>query len=171
MSRKQAMCKCRGFTLAVPLFAAFVFALWQNPAAGSDPDTTNAIIATCVDGARASGRSGRECIGRVTEPCKARADNAHRDDKMECDEREFVLWSQLLQKEYARLEKMLTAGQRDALRNSQSLWVRYQSDDCRVPYVLFAKDKADFAGPACTIELKASRALQLRAWRDALGNL
>ena len=81
MSPKHAMCKCRGFSLAVPLLVAFAFAFWQSPASGSDPDATNALIATCVDAERVFGRSGRDCIGRVTGPCKARADNAHRDDQ------------------------------------------------------------------------------------------
>lgn len=171
MGLRRVMCRCRGFSLAVPFLAALAFALWQKPLAAGDPDATNAVIATCVDGERAADRSGRDCIGRVAGPCKAMPENTHRADQMECDEREFVLWSQLLQKEFARLEKLLTPRQREALRSSQSLWVRYQSDDCRVPYVLFSQDQADFAGPACTIELKASRALQLRAWRDALGDL
>ncbi len=171
MNLKRVTCRCRGFALAVPFLAALAFALWQKPLAASDPDATNAIIATCVDAERAAGRSGRDCIGRVAGPCKALPDNAHREDQMECDEREFVLWSQLLQRELARLEKLVTPRQREALRNSQSLWVRYQSDDCRVPYILFSKDQADFAGPACTIELKAARALQLRAWRDVLADL
>jgi hypothetical protein len=39
-----------------------------------------------------------------------------------------------------------------------------------MPYVLFAQKIAEFSGPACTIEAKAARALQLRAWRDALAN-
>ncbi len=76
-----------------------------------------------------------------------------------------------MQREYTALETLLEPKKRETLRNSQALWVKYQSDDCRVPYVLFSKDKAEFAGPACTIELKAARALQLRAWRDALGSL
>ncbi|MDA7946288.1 MAG: lysozyme inhibitor LprI family protein [Hyphomicrobiaceae bacterium] len=168
---KRAICGCLRFSRAVSLVMVVLFVAWQNPAAGADPDTTNAIISTCVDGERASGRDGRACIGRVTGPCKAKSDNAYREDQMECDEREFVLWSQLVQKEYGLLKKLLTAEQREALQNSQSLWVRYQSDDCRLPYAFFAKDMADFAGPACTIKLKASRVLQLRAWRDALGKL
>lgn len=171
MSPKRMIFNCRGFTLAVPLLAALALAMLQQPATGSDPDATNMLLAQCVDAERASGRSGRGCIGRVTEPCKAKKENAHRDDQMECDEREFVLWSQLLQKEFERLEKMLAPQQQDVLRNSQSLWVKYQSDDCRVPYALFSQERAEFAGPACTIELKASRALQLRAWREALANL
>lgn len=171
MTLKRLFCNCRGFALAVPLLAAFAFVYWQQPAAGADPAATNALIGTCVDAERAANRSGRACIGRVTNPCKAKTENSHRDDKMECDEREFVLWSQLVQREYAALETLLEPNKRETLRNSQALWVKYQSDDCRVPYVLFSKDKAEFAGPACTIEIKAARALQLRAWRDALGSL
>ena len=128
----------------------------------------SAIIYQCVDRERAAGRSGRVCIGKVTEPCKARAENPHRDDKIECDEREFVLWSLLLRKEVAALEKRLDPQQREKFRQTQDLWLKYQSDDCRLPYVLFSREKAEFSGPACTIELKAARALQLRAWRDAL---
>ena len=167
---KFSVCNCRGFALAVPVIAALAYAYWLQPASGVNPEATNAILHECVDAERAAGRSGRTCIGRVTGPCKARPENAHRDDKMECDEREFVLWSQLLQKEFAALEKRLDPQKREKLRQSQELWVKYQSDDCRMPYILFPQQRAESAGPACTIELKAARALQLRAWRDTLSH-
>ncbi len=165
---KPVLCKCRGFSIAVPLIAAFAYAYWIDPAISNDPNITNALIHGCVDSERAAARSGRACIGRVTAPCKAQPDNAHREDKIECDEREFVLWSQLVQKEFAALLTQLKPPQREKLQHSQNLWIKYQSEDCRVPYVLFAQDRAEFVGPACTIEVKAARALQLRAWRDEL---
>ena len=167
---KISFCKCRGFALAVPFIAALAYATWLQPARSVSPEATNAVLHQCVDAERATGRSGRSCIGKVTGPCKARSENAHRDDKMECDEREFVLWSQLLQKEFAALEKQLNPQQREKLRHSQELWVKYQSEDCRLPYILFSRETAESTGPACTIELKAARALQLRAWRDALSH-
>lgn len=166
--RKCAIYKCRGFAPAVLCIVALAFAIWPQPARGVSPQATNAILHQCVDAERAAGHSGRACIGKVTGPCKARPENAHREDQMECDEREFVLWSQLLQKEFFALEKRLNPQQREKLRRSQALWIKYQSDDCRLPYVLFSQERAESAGPACTIELKAARALQLRAWRDAL---
>lgn len=165
---KRALCNCRGFSLAVPLIATFAFAYWLQPAISGDPNVTNAIIHSCVDAERTAGRSGRSCIGRVTGPCKAKPDNDHREDKKECDEREFVLWSQLVQNELSALEKQLKPEQLEKLRHSQDLWIKYQSEDCRVPYVLFSQEMAESSGPACTIEVKAARALQLRAWRDAL---
>jgi uncharacterized protein YecT (DUF1311 family) len=164
---KRVLCNCRGFSLAVPLLATFAYVYWQQPAMSGDPNVTNAILHTCVDAERTAGRSGRVCIGRVTGPCKAKPDNAHREDKIECDEREFVLWSQLVQKEFAALKKQLKPAQQEKLQNSQNLWIKYQSDNCRVPYALFTQEMAEFSGPACTIEVKASRALQLRGWRDA----
>lgn len=165
---KLAFITSRGFSLAVPMLAMLAYAYWLQPANSVDPDVTNAILQECVDAERIAGRSGRMCIGKVTQPCKAKAENAHREDRIECDEREFVLWSLMLRKEFAALEKALDPDQREKLRQSQELWIRYQSSDCRLPYVLFSRDKAEFSGPACTIELKAARALQLRAWRDAL---
>ena len=165
---KLTPCNCRGFALAVPFLGAMAYAYWVQPAISGNPDVTNAIIHTCVDAERMAGRSGRDCIGRVTNPCKAKPENAHNDDKVECDEREFVLWSQLQQKEFSALKAVLTPEQQRKLQASQDLWVIYQSDDCRLPYTLFSKDKAEVMGPACTIELKAARALQLRAWRDAV---
>ncbi len=161
---------CRGFSLLVPLVAAFAYAWWVGDAAGTgSPEETNARISVCVDSERAAERSGRACIGAVTDRCKADPDNAHIDDQMECDEREFTLWNLLLHDELAKLEIRLDPSQREKLAEAQAMWVAYQSADCRLPYVLFAQDRAVFDGPACTIELKASRALQLRGWRDALG--
>ena len=165
---KSVFCKCRGFSLAVPVLATLAYAYWLQPAIGGDPDATNALLGKCVDRERAAGRSGRACIGKVTEPCKAMAENDNREDRIECDEREFVLWALLLKKEFAALEKRLDPRQREKLQQTQGLWVKYQSEDCRVPYILFSRERAEFAGPACTIELKAARTLQLRAWRDAL---
>lgn len=168
MLKRFFSCNCRGFALAIPVLGAFALAYWFQPVHSADPDATNAMIGTCVDRERAAGRSGRACIGRISGPCKASPENIHRDDKMQCDEREFVLWSQLVQKELAALEKLLSPEQLEKLRQSQSLWIKYQSDDCRLPYVFFSQGEAEISGPSCTIELKAARALQLRAWRDAL---
>lgn len=167
------MSKCfsftyRGFTLAVPMAAVIIYALLTQSVNSANPDQTNAKIHHCVDAERGAGHDGRACIGRVTMPCKSNPANAHKDDQMECDEREFVLWSLLVQKEFAALERLLDLDQRDKLRKSQELWIEYQSTDCRLPYALFKADKAVAAGPACTIELKAARALQLRSWREAL---
>ena len=145
---KFAIFRCRGFSLAVPVLATLAYAYWLQPANSVDPNVTNTILQKCVDTERAAGRSGRVCIGKVTEPCKARAENPHRDDKIECDEREFVLWSLLLRKEVAALEKRLDSQQREKFRLSQDLWLKYQSDDCRLPYALFSKEKAEVAGPA-----------------------
>ncbi len=159
---------CRGFALALPMVLAFTYAFLTQDANSANPDKTNAMIHQCVDAEFGSGHDGRACIGRVTGPCKSDPANAHNDDQMQCDEREFVLWSQLVQKEFAALEGMLDLERRDKLRKSQDLWIAYQSTDCRLPYALFKADKAAAAGPACTIELKAARALQLRAWREVL---
>lgn len=159
---------CRGFLLLLPVALAVIYFYWVKNADGADPSETNALISACVSSERAAGRSGRACIGQVTVPCKAKPENAHIEDKIECDEREFVLWSLLVNKELAALEKQLEPDQRKKLHAAHKLWVAYQSADCRFPYVIFKESKAVSAGPACTIELKASRALQLRAWRDAL---
>jgi len=159
---------CRGFSLFLPVTLAVVYFYWVKSANSADPNETNALISACVSSERAAGRSGRACIGRVTVPCKAKLENAHIEDKIECDEREFVLWSLLVHKELAALEKRLQPEQRKKLQAAHELWIAYQSADCRFPYAIFKESKAVAAGPACTIELKASRALQLRAWRDAL---
>lgn len=165
---KSKICRCRGFSLVVPLLAFLAYVHWQQPANAGDPDVTNAIIHKCIDAERTAGRTGRVCIGKVTEPCKAKPENVHREDKMECDEREFVLWNLLVQKEFSKLMIVLDSNQQKQLQATQDLWRTYQSDDCRLPYSIFSEEKADAMGPACTIELKAARALQLRAWRDAI---
>jgi len=159
---------CRGFAFLMAVAAVFGYLAWSGVADSVTPDETNALIGACLDSERAAGRTGRSCIGRVTNPCKARAENAHVDDQLECDEREFVLWSQLLQKELARLEALLKPDQRQKLKASHAMWTDYQSAECRLPYAFFPRSEAIFEGPACTIELKAARALQLRAWRDML---
>ena len=162
---------CRGFALAVPVAVVLAYAWWVGPAAGTGtPEETNARIAACVDSERKAGKSGRACIGIVTNSCKAKPDNSHVDDQMECDEREFTLWNLLLKNELAQLEKRLDNEQRQKLQQSQEMWTAYQSADCRLPYAFFDRKHAEFDGPACTIELKASRALQLRGWRDALAS-
>ncbi len=165
---KLNLCNCRGFAMAIPFLGAMAYSYWVLPANSGNPDTTNALIHNCVEAERDAGRSGRKCIGKVTNACKAKTENAHKDDKAECDEREFVLWSLHQKKEFSALKAVLSPEQQNKLQTSQDLWVIYQTDDCRLPYTLFSKDQADVMGPACTIELKAARALQLRAWRDAV---
>lgn len=159
---------CRGFALFAPLAVVMAWLYWVQVADSASPEKTNALLGECVESERAAGRNGRACIGRVTGPCKKDPANAHAEDQMECDEFEFVLWSQLVQKELAKLEALLKPDQRTKLQESHKLWIAYQSADCRLPYAFFPEEKAISDGPACTIELKAARALQLRAWRDAV---
>lgn len=159
---------CRGFSFFAPIAVLLGYLYWVDAVDGANPERTNALLGECVDAERAAGRFGRACIGRVTTPCKQNPANAHIDDQMECDEREFVLWSQLLQKELAKLESGLKPDQRKELQSAHAMWIEYQSADCRLPYAFFSQDRAAREGPACTIDLKASRALQLRAWRDML---
>jgi len=157
---------------AVGLVAATLLSVSLAPREGlaGNPavDRTNAMIGECVDRERAAGRSGHACIGRLSAQCKARPDNAHRADKMECNEREYVLWALLAENELKRLSAALGAAQRAALKKTQELWLSYIAEECRLPYVLFGQEQGSEWGPACSIRHNAARALELRAWRDAL---
>lgn len=159
---------CRGFALLVPILALMVYLLWTGAARSGDPSVTNALIDNCVDVERKTGRGGLACVGRVQVPCKADPDNAHKDDQMECDEREFVLWNRLMVQELRALRGALAEKKKAKLRQTQDLWDKFHNANCRLPYALFKQDKAAFAGPACSIDLLAARAIQLRDWREAL---
>ena len=159
---------CRGFALLVPVLALMAYLWWTGTARSGDPSVTNALIDTCVAIERKTGRNGLACVGRVLVPCKADPDNAHKEDQMECDEREFVLWNRLMVQELRALRAKLSEEKKAKLRETQGLWDKFHTANCRLPYALFEGDKADFAGPACSIDLLAARAIQLRDWREAL---
>lgn len=160
---------CRGFSLLVPLVAVFAYVFLVKGAGGVDPNKTNALIRDCVEAERAAGRDGRACIGRIATPCKQDPDNVHKEDQMECDEREFTMWDLLMDAEFEALQATLDdTGAKVKLQETQDLWRAYHKADCRLPYALFERPRAQALGPACTIALTAARAIELRTWREAL---
>ncbi|MCG8561694.1 MAG: hypothetical protein MI824_17995 [Hyphomicrobiales bacterium] len=129
---------CRGFALLVPVLALMIYLWWVGTARSGDPSVTNALIDTCVDIERGTGRNGLACVGRVLVPCKADPDNAHKADQMECDEREYVLWSRLMVQELKALGAKLSAEKKAKLRETQGLWDRFHTANCQLPAALCA---------------------------------
>ena len=136
-----------------------------SPAQAATDDPVVACVSQADDGLAAQ----TVCISQVAKACLADPTNTALDEKIECVQREFVLWDRMMKREYAVLHKALQGKPAERLQQTQKLWVAYQKKDCRIPYALFTGEKAALGGPWCSVNEFALRAIGLRAWRRELG--
>jgi len=71
----------------------------QKPALADDAATINA----CLEKERAANRSGRDCIGRVSDPCLKLSGNETTQGMVECVDSETKVWDNLLNADYQRV--------------------------------------------------------------------
>ncbi|MHA1544990.1 MAG: lysozyme inhibitor LprI family protein [Alphaproteobacteria bacterium] len=152
--------KVAGLALAVIWF------LTPDSRAEAAPEEVVAkCIATATDGLAAQ----TACISLVANTCLADPSNTALDEKIECVQREFVVWDRMMKHEYAALRANLDGPAIERVTKAQQRWVAFQKKNCRVPYALFSGAEAALGGPWCSVNEFAFRAISLRAWRRSLG--
>ena len=150
--------------LAVSVLSIWLFVPVERAHATPDED-----LASCVVQAKPGLAAQTVCIGLVAKACLADPSNTAMDEKIECVQREFVVWDLMMKREYAALLANLKDPATARLKEAQKRWVAFQKKNCRLPYALFSSAKAALAGPWCSVDAFAVRALNLRAWRQDLG--
>lgn len=155
--------------------AAAVYANVGNSRAGEyeNPiERSNATIERCVHEEFQAQRDGTACIGQFAEPCRARNDVQSNEERIECIERELVLWSKLLRSEYRELFALLDDGAtRARLKWAQRLWADFHKTNCRLPYRLYRMEEISRPiGTFCSLKLTAYRTLELRTWREGMSS-
>jgi uncharacterized protein YecT (DUF1311 family) len=152
-------------SLAQPVFAALLasLAFAPAPAAADDAATINACLKTEHD----AGRSGRDCIGRVSDPCLQQPGHDSTTDMVQCVDTETKVWDDLLNADYQRLLGSLDGKAADSVREAQRAWITLRDADCKVPYDIYEGGTiARLDGASCVLNHTATRVLQLRVWHD-----
>jgi uncharacterized protein YecT (DUF1311 family) len=151
---------CRACAALLALF------LCAAPLAGAHANDTETIN-TCLQEEHAADRDGRGCIGRVADPCLDEPAGGSTFGMVECARREAKVWDDMLNEEYGRLMVLLEEKAAENVRKAQRAWIEMRDADCRVPYDLF--DGGTMAQPIaarCMLDRTATRALQIRFWRE-----
>ncbi|MCZ7593480.1 MAG: DUF1311 domain-containing protein [Hyphomicrobium sp.] len=86
---------------------------------------------------------------------------------VDCINRETKIWDNLLNDEYGRLMKMLSAKAAEDVRKAQRIWITSRDADCAVPYEIF--EGGTMAQPIaanCVLAHTANRMMQVRSWLE-----
>ena len=135
----------------------------QKPALADDAATINA----CLQKERGANRSGRDCIGRVSDPCLKLSGNETTQGMVECVDSETKVWDNLLNADYQRVLGAVGTKAAESIRQSERAWIALRDADCGVPYEIYeGGTMARIDGASCVLERTAERVLQLRVWYE-----
>lgn len=150
---------------AGPLAAAVLVAMlaFIPPAAADDVATINACLKTEHD----ANRSGRDCIGRISDHCLQLPGNESTTSMVQCVDTEADVWDGLLNGDYQRLLGALGDKAADSVRQAERAWIAARDADCRVPYDIYeGGSMARLDSANCVLDHTAERVLQLRTWHE-----
>ncbi len=132
------------------------------PAAAED-----STIIACLKTEHDANRSGRDCIGRMSDRCLQLPGRDSTASMVECVDEEVKVWDDLLNADYQRLLGKLGAKAEESVRQAQRAWVALRDTDCKVPYEIYeGGSMARLDSVNCVLEHTASRVLQLREWHE-----
>jgi uncharacterized protein YecT (DUF1311 family) len=146
--------------LIAMLFAVLAFAA---PAAADDASK----IKACLKKEQDANRSGRDCIGIVSDPCLQKPGNETTQSMVECVDGETQIWDELLNADYQRLLGSLEGKAAESVRQAERAWIAARDADCKVPYDIYeGGTMARLDGANCVLDHTATRVLQLHVWQD-----
>jgi uncharacterized protein YecT (DUF1311 family) len=147
------------FTLIVALAT---LALLRQAAAGDA-----ATIDACLQKEREANRSGRDCIGRVSDPCLKLEGHDSTTEMVQCVDTETKAWDDLLNADYQRVLNAVGDKAKEAIRQAERAWIALRDADCGVPYEIYeGGTMARLGGASCLLDHTAERVLQLRIWYE-----
>jgi len=145
--------------LIAMLFAVLAFAA---PAAADDAGK----IKACLKKEQDANRSGRDCIGIVSDPCLQKPGNETTQSMVECVDRETRVWDDFLNADYQLLLGSLAGAAAESVRQSERAWIAARDADCKVPYDIYeGGTMARLDGASCAQDHTANRVLQLHVWQ------
>jgi len=148
------------------LFAAAVVVatlVSLRPAAADDAATINACLKTEHDAAR----SGRDCVGRISDPCLQLSGHESTTSMVDCVDTETSVWDGLLNADYQRLFGALGDKAAESVRQAERAWIAARDADCKVPYDIYeGGTMARLDAANCVLDHTAERVLQLRIWHE-----
>ncbi len=132
-------------------------------AAADDAATINA----CLQTERAANRSGRDCVGRISDPCLKLSGHDTTTGMVACVDTETKVWDDLLNADYQRVLGAVGNKAAESIRQAERAWIALRDADCGVPYEIYeGGTMARLDGASCVLDHTAERVLQLRIWYE-----
>jgi len=86
-------------------------------------------IQSCIKEKTANNEADR-CIGIIANPCLDTPDGQSTHGQSQCYQREHLVWDDILNESYRRLQKELNEKQRKSLREVQRTWIEARKQQC-----------------------------------------
>ena len=86
-------------------------------------------IQSCIKEKSANNEADR-CIGIIANPCLDTPDGQSTHGQSQCYQREHLVWDDILNESYRRLQKQLNEKQRRSLREVQRTWIEARKQQC-----------------------------------------
>jgi uncharacterized protein YecT (DUF1311 family) len=126
-----------------------------------------ATINACLKTEHAANRSGRDCIGRMSDHCLQLPGNESTTSMVQCVDEETKVWDGLLNADYQRLLGALGDKAAESVRQAERAWIAARDADCQVPYDIYdGGSMARLDSANCVLDHTAARVLQLRIWHE-----
>ena len=156
---------------ALPLSAiALLFFAIPASAQTQKPPTDAQIVTACLKKAEGAGEFGGACIGAAADPCivNAMKQKTYWEDSKACAARELGVWTDLMNKAAARIDKVGDKAIKTAVAEGQRAFAVARDKLCPV---FDGLDPGMVPGGAnyCRLQETARRALALQRLASALG--
>ncbi len=146
-----------------PVLAILLPLAAAGPARAADRAAA-ASIAACLDRARAAESDSHGCIGILSRPCLARAEDPSTAGMVACIAREHEVWDDLLNGAYQTLMRRLEPEQARKLKAAQRAWIEARELACGFYQVYFEGTMAVPMGADCINTQTADRFFFLEAF-------
>jgi uncharacterized protein YecT (DUF1311 family) len=87
-------------------------------------------IQSCLKEKAGKNEGGESCIGIIANPCLETPDGQSTHGQSQCFQREHLVWDDILNESYRRLQKQLNEKQRRSLREVQRTWIEARKQQC-----------------------------------------
>jgi uncharacterized protein YecT (DUF1311 family) len=138
------------------------------PALADDkPDPNDAaVIEKCIKPKTGRHWAWEQCIGLISEPCTKDEGSMTDRQVIDCEDRERVVWDDILNKSYQALMKALDDERKGKLREMQRAWIVSRDKTCGFLYDYFQGNMANPMIAACVRRATGMQALYLRGFAD-----
>jgi uncharacterized protein YecT (DUF1311 family) len=112
--------------------------------------------------AKEAATSYESCVGAVTIPCQQEPGGSSTLGMIACNEREWAVWDERLNRLYKQALKDAEPKLAKALRETQRAWLQWRDKSCKLPGL--ENEGGSIVGPlytACMLDATARQALRL----------
>lgn len=145
--------------IAAALLAGASFAQAQSLKLSAEDSRT---IQNCIRGKDSSHREGPEsCINVVANACLDKPETQSTQGQADCFRREHLVWDDILNETYRRLQGQLEGKLKTQLRDVQRVWIESRKQQCGFYHDVIQGSLAIPIGASCMNTETARRALYL----------